>query len=169
MAFENIQFDVSDGLARLTLNRPKAANALSLDLVKELLEAATTCAEDASIRAVLLSGSGKMFCAGGDLRSFADAGEQVAAHLTELADTLHAAISKLARMNAPLVAAVKAGVYVFTPNGKQVGFIPVLEDMVTNCTFGGADGKTLYITAGHKLWSVRTNTAGFVTWPKWSK
>ena len=106
MAFENIQFDASDGLARLTLNRPKAANALNLDLVKELLEAATNCSDDASIRAVLLSGSGKMFCAGGDLRSLADQGDQIAAHLTQLADTLHAAISKLARMNAPLVVAV---------------------------------------------------------------
>jgi 2-(1,2-epoxy-1,2-dihydrophenyl)acetyl-CoA isomerase len=106
MGFDNIQFDASDGLARLTLNRPKAANALNLDLVKELLEAATICSEDASIRAVLLSGSGKMFCAGGDLHSFANAGEAVGAHLTELADTLHAGISKLARMNAPLIAAV---------------------------------------------------------------
>ncbi len=106
MAFNNIQFEVSDGLARLTLDRPKAANALDLDLVKELLEAATTCSEDPSIRAVLMTGSGKMFSAGGDLRSFADAGDQVAAHLTQLAETLHAAIAKLARMNAPLVVAV---------------------------------------------------------------
>ena len=106
MAFDNIQFEVSDGLARLTLDRPGAANALNLDLAAELLEAATLCSEDATIRAVLLTGSGKMFCAGGDLRSFADAGDEVAAHLTRLADTLHAAISKFARMNAPLVVAV---------------------------------------------------------------
>jgi len=106
MTFHNIQFETNDGLARVTLDRPDAANALNLDLVRELLEAATVCSEDGSIRAVLLSSTGKMFCAGGDLRSFADAGDQVAAHLTELADTLHAAISKLARMNAPLVVAV---------------------------------------------------------------
>lgn len=58
-----------------------------------------------------------------------------------------------------------AGIYVFTPEGEQVGFIPVLEDMVTNCTFGGADLKTLYITAGHKLWSVRVTTPGQLAWP----
>jgi 2-(1,2-epoxy-1,2-dihydrophenyl)acetyl-CoA isomerase len=106
MAFDNIQFQSSDGLARLTLDRPEAANALNLDLAAELLEAATLCSADATIRAVLLTGSGKMFCAGGDLRSFADAGDEVAAHLTRLADTLHAGISKFARMNAPLVVAV---------------------------------------------------------------
>jgi len=58
-----------------------------------------------------------------------------------------------------------AGIYVFTPEGEQVGFIPVLEDMVTNCTFGGPDLKTLYITSGHKLWSVPVSTPGQLAWP----
>lgn len=48
----------------------------------------------------------------------------------------------------------KAGVYIISMEGNRVGFIPVPEDMITNCTFGGADGKTLFITAGHKLWSI---------------
>lgn len=60
---------------------------------------------------------------------------------------------------------VAAGVYVFTPEGKQMGFIPVPLDMVTNCTFGGADLKTLFITAGHRLWSVPVQTAGYCVWP----
>ena len=60
----------------------------------------------------------------------------------------------------------KAGVYVISQEGKLLGFIPVLEDMCTNCTFGGKDLKTLYITAGHKLWSVRLETPGFLAWPK---
>lgn len=48
----------------------------------------------------------------------------------------------------------KAGVYVFSPAGELVRTIPVPIDMITNCTFGGKDGSTLYITAGHKLWSI---------------
>ncbi|MFP6665916.1 MAG: SMP-30/gluconolactonase/LRE family protein [Pirellulales bacterium] len=60
----------------------------------------------------------------------------------------------------------KAGVYVISYDGKLLGFIPVLEDMCTNCTFGGAELKTLYITAGHKLWSVRLDTPGLLAWPK---
>lgn len=60
---------------------------------------------------------------------------------------------------------VKAGVYVLTPEGQQVGFIPAPLDMVTNCTFGGADLKTLYITAGHQLWSVPVTTPGYCIWP----
>ena len=48
-----------------------------------------------------------------------------------------------------------AGVYVFSPQGKLLGVIPVPEDMVTNCCFGGEDGKTLLITAGKTLWRIR--------------
>jgi gluconolactonase len=59
----------------------------------------------------------------------------------------------------------KAGVYVISPEGKLLDFIAVPIDMVTNCTFGDADRKTLYITAGHKLWSIRVSTPGFLRWP----
>ncbi len=68
--------------------------------------------------------------------------------------------------NEPLEsAAVAAGVYVFSPDGKQVGFVPIKMDMVTNCCFGGADGKALFITAGHTLWSVGVKTSGYRVWP----
>jgi gluconolactonase len=60
----------------------------------------------------------------------------------------------------------KAGVYIFSPEGKLLGRIPVPMDMVTNCTFGGDDLKTLFITAGHTLWSVPVNTPGRLAWPK---
>jgi gluconolactonase len=60
----------------------------------------------------------------------------------------------------------KAGVYVLSPEGKLLEFIPVLEDMVTNCTFGGPDLKTLYITAGHKLWSIPVGTPGYLPYPR---
>lgn len=59
-----------------------------------------------------------------------------------------------------------AGVYVISQDGGLVDFIPVPMDMVTNCAFGGADRKTLYITAGHTLWSVPVNSPGFTPWPR---
>ncbi len=106
MGFENLTFEVKDGLARLTLNRPKAANSFNRDLTREFLETATICAEDSGIRAVLMTGAGRFFSAGGDLKSFAAAEDQIPKFVAETADTLHAAISKFARMNAPIVAAV---------------------------------------------------------------
>lgn len=60
---------------------------------------------------------------------------------------------------------VKAGIYVFTHEGKQVDFIPVPADMLTNAAFGGRDLKTLYITAGHSIFSIRVDTPGYVAWP----
>ncbi len=59
----------------------------------------------------------------------------------------------------------KAGIYVFTPAGKLLTFLPVPRDEVTNCAFGGADLKTLYITGGGTLYSIRTTTPGRVLWP----
>jgi gluconolactonase len=54
----------------------------------------------------------------------------------------------------------KAGVYVISPQGKLLTFIPIPEDLITNNAFGGADMKTLYITAGETLYKVRTEIAG---------
>jgi gluconolactonase len=59
----------------------------------------------------------------------------------------------------------KGGVYVLAPEGELLEFIPILRDEVTNCTFGGEDLKTLYVTAGGTLWSVRVSTAGWLHWP----
>jgi gluconolactonase len=57
------------------------------------------------------------------------------------------------------------GVYIFSPKGQLVKVIPIPNDEVTNCTFGGDDLKTLYITAGGNLWSVRVKTPGKLPWP----
>lgn len=59
----------------------------------------------------------------------------------------------------------RAGVYVISPEGKLLHTIPIPMDMVTNCTFGGADGKTLFVTAGHKLWTIQVNHPGYRVWP----
>ncbi len=59
----------------------------------------------------------------------------------------------------------KGGIYVLSPTGKLLDFLPVPTDEVTNCAFGGDDLKTLYITAGGVLYSIRTTTPGRVTWP----
>jgi len=60
----------------------------------------------------------------------------------------------------------KGGVYVFGPEGKQIGLLPTPETP-TNCVFGDKDRKTLYVTAGKSLYRVKLNVEGFaVYWPK---
>ena len=54
----------------------------------------------------------------------------------------------------------KTGVYVISPEGKLLRFIPIAEDFITNNAFGGPDMKTLYVTAGKTLYKVRTEIAG---------
>jgi len=54
----------------------------------------------------------------------------------------------------------KCGVYVISPQGKLLKFIPVPEDYITNTAFGGPDMKTLYITAGKTLYRMRNDIAG---------
>jgi gluconolactonase len=54
----------------------------------------------------------------------------------------------------------KTGVYVISPQGKLLKFIPIPEDFITNNAFGGPDMKTLYVTAGKTLYKVRTDIAG---------
>jgi len=57
--------------------------------------------------------------------------------------------------------------YVETSTGKLLGRIPIDEDVITNLAFGGPDGKTLYVTAGKTLFTLRAPVAGQVAWPKW--
>jgi len=59
----------------------------------------------------------------------------------------------------------RGGIYVLGPEGNRLTFLPVPTDEVTNCAFGGDDLKTLYITAGGVLYSIRTTTPGRVVWP----
>lgn len=57
---------------------------------------------------------------------------------------------------------VPPAIYIVTPGGELIGKIPVPEDVITNCTFGGADLRTLYITAGKTLFQVRVDVPGWV-------
>lgn len=59
-----------------------------------------------------------------------------------------------------------AGVYIFSPQGDLLEFVPIPRDEVTNCAFGNDDLRTLYVTAGGSLWSFRVVTAGKPAWPK---
>ena len=56
--------------------------------------------------------------------------------------------------------ATKTGVYVISPQGTLVKFIPIPEDFITNNAFGGSDMRTLYVTAGKTLYKVRTDVPG---------
>jgi 2-(1,2-epoxy-1,2-dihydrophenyl)acetyl-CoA isomerase len=106
MQFQTLLFDIRDNVAHITLNRPEAANAINLELAKDLMHALMKCDEDPLIRAVLIKGAGPMFCAGGDVKRFAEKGENLPYYLKQITAHLHVAMSYLVRMDPPVVAAV---------------------------------------------------------------
>lgn len=68
--YENLIYEVLDGVATITLNRPQVHNALSPVLLREITQAVTAAADDGTVRVVLLTGSGdKAFCSGADLKA----------------------------------------------------------------------------------------------------
>ncbi|QTL03996.1 enoyl-CoA hydratase/isomerase family protein [Aquabacter sp. L1I39] len=97
---------IEGAVATLTLNRPAAGNTIDLPLARALLDAAIQCDQDPAIRCVVLTGTGKLFCGGGDLAGFAAAGEGISGYLSLLAGTLHMAVSRLMRMEKPLLVKV---------------------------------------------------------------
>ncbi|MGW4914463.1 enoyl-CoA hydratase/isomerase family protein [Streptomyces sp. NPDC004270] len=98
-----------DGVAHVEMCRG-SGNAIDLAMARGLLAAAREC-ETAGVRAVLLTGRGRSFCVGGDLKEFgALPGERLAGHLTDVTDALHGALRIFAGLDAPLVAAVQGAV-----------------------------------------------------------
>lgn len=102
--YQAITFEQSGAVARIALHRPDAANGMNDVMTRELADAARRCDRPAT-KVVLLTGSGRFFSAGGDLKAFAS--QDARGHyLKGVADDLHRAISTFARMDAVLVTAV---------------------------------------------------------------
>ncbi len=113
-----VQVESRGAVAVVVLNRPDASNTLNLQMAMDLLAAAMTCGRNPAVRAVVLTGAGRNFCFGGDLRGMLEKGRAAHAYLRELTTYLHEAISHFARMDAPLIAAVNG-----TAAGAGVGLV----------------------------------------------
>ena len=72
MAYETILLDVKDGVATITLNRPERMNAWTDEMANELSDALRACNDNDEVRAIVLTGAGKAFCAGADLSGRGD-------------------------------------------------------------------------------------------------
>lgn len=101
-----IEFSCEGAVATVVLNRPDEGNAIDLPLAQELVQCVINCDQDPDIRCVVLTGRGRFFCVGGDLGAFTAAGGAVSGFISELAGTLHLAVSRLMRMNKPLLVLV---------------------------------------------------------------
>ncbi len=105
-SYTALSFEKNGAVARITLNRPDAANGLNMDMGRDLMNVALHCEQDETIRAVIITGTGNFFCAGGDLKAFAAYGADIGVHIPGLINYLHTAMSCFARLNAPVIVAV---------------------------------------------------------------
>jgi len=106
MSYQTLTLERRDGVATLTLNRPDAYNALNLELGRELFHAVLELDEDPAVRCVVVTGAGKAFCAGGDVKDFADNLPRIGVLVKELTTYLHGAVSRLSRSDKPVIMAV---------------------------------------------------------------
>lgn len=108
MESATVKYHLADGVATITLDRPDALNALSRQLIRDL-DAALCLASDQGARAIVLTGAGRAFCSGGDLREMQVLAQQegrIEAFLEEPLGDLHRLVRRLREVPIPVVAAV---------------------------------------------------------------
>lgn len=103
---DTVKVERRNAIAVLMLNRSEAFNAFDMPMVAALADNLVELASDPSVRAVVLSGSGKAFCAGGDLRWALSFKNGPPAGFHELAARFHLAVVEIRRMPKPVIAAV---------------------------------------------------------------
>ncbi len=106
MAFDTIELTREGAVAVLRFNRPESYNALNDRMSPELFEAVAEVEEDPAVRALLVTGNGSAFHAGGDVKSFVAAGDGAPAFINRIVTPFHAFVSHLVRMPKPAIAAV---------------------------------------------------------------
>lgn len=108
MAYSSLLYEKSQGVATLTLNRPDKSNAFDDTLIAEMIDALKAIERDAGVRAVVITGAGKNFCAGQDLgpmleRYRSPAGVSFGAHLR---NSYNIIISRIRTLEKPVIGAI---------------------------------------------------------------
>jgi len=101
---ETVCVELDGQVATVLLNRPETFNAFDLDMIELFASRITTLAVDDSVRGIVISGRGKGFCAGGDLRWAHGFPHGPSAAFHTLAARLHQAVLEIRRMSKPVIA-----------------------------------------------------------------
>ncbi len=101
-----IELKQNGNIAEIILSRPEAYNAFNLEMITEVAKLLTQLATDNSVQGITITGQGKAFCAGGDLKWAIEFSEKSGSSFHTLASQLHLAIVEIRRMKKPVVAAI---------------------------------------------------------------
>jgi enoyl-CoA hydratase len=103
MGYKTIKYEVKDGIATITINRPDVLNALNQDVLNDLLSAGNEAEKDGNIKVVILTGEGRAFVAGADIAAMKNMTTQEALAFTKLG---HSVMNSFERMSKAVFAAV---------------------------------------------------------------
>jgi 2-(1,2-epoxy-1,2-dihydrophenyl)acetyl-CoA isomerase len=107
MAYEHIDVTEDSGITTITLNRPEKLNALAGHMRRDLAEALEAAGSDRSVHVVVITGAGRAFCAGGDVRAMADLiEEQDADEFSRLLGSARRVITAIRQMPKPVIASI---------------------------------------------------------------
>ncbi|HEY6395265.1 MAG TPA: enoyl-CoA hydratase-related protein [Candidatus Binataceae bacterium] len=110
MSFDTIIYETRDHIAKITINRPERMNGYSEPVVKEMLAAIDSARQDDEIRVLIITGSGRAFCAGGDISGAPDTRSRFAGHpmrhMLEMREGFHQLVLSLNRFDKPVIAAI---------------------------------------------------------------
>lgn len=129
MTYEKLLFNITDGVAALTLNRPDKLNSFDRQMALELIHALDACAADATVRAVLITGSGRAFSAGQDLAEAIAPGTKIEDILTTQYNPI---VRRIRDLKKPVVAAVNG---VAAGAGANIAFACDLTLAAENANF----------------------------------
>jgi 2-(1,2-epoxy-1,2-dihydrophenyl)acetyl-CoA isomerase len=104
--FEDIRYDVQEGIARITLNRPEKLNALRRPMVDEWADALEAAQADETVRVIIVTGAGRAFCAGGDLDAIGSEARSGLEDKRFLFEHVHRIPLTLAAVDKPVIAMV---------------------------------------------------------------
>jgi 2-(1,2-epoxy-1,2-dihydrophenyl)acetyl-CoA isomerase len=108
--FSTLRFELRDGIARVRLDRPGSLNSIDRQMTAELRAVAGRCADDPRLRVVVISGAGTAFSSGGDMKAFHAHDDTLSDYIQEMATEFHVSVSRFARMDAVVIAAVHGAV-----------------------------------------------------------
>ncbi|HTR61081.1 MAG TPA: enoyl-CoA hydratase/isomerase family protein [Candidatus Binataceae bacterium] len=110
MEYTTILFDVRDHVATITINRPERMNGYSEPMIKDLLAAIDSARQDDDVRVLIITGTGRAFCAGGDISGAPDTRSRFhghpMGHLLEMREGFHQLVLSLTRFDKPVIAAI---------------------------------------------------------------
>ncbi len=110
MKYETLKLDVKDNVANILLNRPKRLNSFDLRLGEELFEVLRNISSDNRIKVVVLKGTGKGFCGGGDVKEMHYSSEK-SKLLRDLTRVIHKCVIEMRSMEKPVIGAINGAAF----------------------------------------------------------